>query len=444
MSIVAYTGLPGSGKSYAAVQHQIIPALKAGRIVVTNIPLKIDLIRNDIPKSDMGRPVDLRVFPLETIATQPELMAEAVPPGAILILDEVWRLFPSGTKANQVPEQFRSFFAEHRHRVDAAGNSTQIVLVTQDLAQIGSFARQLVEQTFHVVKLSTLGIPLSNRFKVSMYAGPVSGPNPPVSGRIREVFGKYDKRVWQYYTSHTQSEAGEGIGPNEKGVDARANIFKRPFFMMMPVMLAAFAVIIYWKGGYLLDKYHKKPEAVQTGPSASGATVPVSTAQPSTSFFGTALAKVEGAGSWKVTGILQNLSSMERSYAVLTDGKGGIARVPLGKCQVIKDEPTRCRFEGFWYSETGRSSVDAMAGVKVFSMDPVNPPGSEGLGSVPKSKLETNQPVRAVVGIQQAARTASIDMREENAYSDVVLTQDPLTGLSAFKRPTVNAHSVNH
>ncbi len=353
MSIVAYTGMPGSGKSYAAVEHQILPALKAGRVVVTNIPVKADLIRNDIPAAD------LREFPLQSIATQPELMAEAVPPGAILVLDEVWRLFPSGTKANQVPEQFRSFFAEHRHRVDSAGNSTQIVLVTQDLAQIGAFARQLVEQTFHVVKLSTLGIPMSNRYRVDMYAGPVSGPNPPQNGRIRQVFGRYDKRIYQYYVSHTQSQASEDQAPNEKGIDARANIFKKPFLVALPFIAVGVAAFVWFKGGYLMDKYHKKPQAAAaTAPAAGGRSVAVPPPPSSPSALATAVARVEGAGDWRVIGTLINSAHPERSYAVLSGTKAKSILVPWSRCvEGQEGDPIRCRYDGFWYSESGRAVV---------------------------------------------------------------------------------------
>ena len=38
MSIVGYSGLPGSGKSYGVVENVVIPALEAGRHIITNIP----------------------------------------------------------------------------------------------------------------------------------------------------------------------------------------------------------------------------------------------------------------------------------------------------------------------------------------------------------------------------------------------------------------------
>jgi zona occludens toxin len=409
VSIVAYVGFPGSGKSYAAVEHQILPMLKAHRIVVTNIPLKVDLIKKDIPGCD------LREFPLGAIAQQPELITEAVPVGAILVLDEVWRLFPAGTKANQVPEPYRMLFAEHRHRVDAAGNSTQIVLVTQDLAQIGTFARMLVDQTFRITKMSTLGIPMSNRYRVDMYPGAVSGPNPPAASRIRQLFGKYDKKVYQYYVSHTQSEAGENATLNESGADKRANIFKKPLLMALPVIAVVVAAIIWFKGGYLLDKYHKKPEAAAVA-SAGGApaTAPAHVAAPN--MFVAALAKAEGAGDWRVVGTLLNAAHPDKSLALLhSEALKQNIEVKLSRCFVLDEQPTRCPYDGFMYSSTGGA-------VPVFDSKP---------GILPSARTE-DPPVPPTLA----------QARPFDPYALEVLDEDPVTHAVDFRKARVSRGGI--
>jgi len=40
--IYGIVGRPGGGKSYEAVAFQVIPALKSGRKVITNLPLQIE------------------------------------------------------------------------------------------------------------------------------------------------------------------------------------------------------------------------------------------------------------------------------------------------------------------------------------------------------------------------------------------------------------------
>ncbi len=42
MSVNALEGIPGSGKSYEAVAYHVLPALRSGRKVITNLPLNID------------------------------------------------------------------------------------------------------------------------------------------------------------------------------------------------------------------------------------------------------------------------------------------------------------------------------------------------------------------------------------------------------------------
>ena len=53
MSIVAYVGRPGSGKSYGVVENVVIPALKDGRKIITNIPLRRGYLSDDFPEGEV-------------------------------------------------------------------------------------------------------------------------------------------------------------------------------------------------------------------------------------------------------------------------------------------------------------------------------------------------------------------------------------------------------
>lgn len=222
MSIIAYVGLPGSGKSYDVVENQILPALKANRRVVTNIPLNRDEIRKDV------RGGEIVELPLDAIAQSPERIEEFATPGSVLVIDECWRLWPTGLKADKVPQPFKSILAEHRHRVDSNGNAMQVVFVCQDLAQLAAFARQLVEQTFHHTKLAHLG--MRGTYRIDVFHGAVTGAVPPVNNRLRESFGKYSPKVFKYYKSHTMSDSSKG-GANEKPIDTRGNALIKPWLI---------------------------------------------------------------------------------------------------------------------------------------------------------------------------------------------------------------------
>src|SRR5258708_5249561 len=112
MSIVAYTGLPRSGKSYSVVEHQILPALKAGRKVVTNLPLRMDAIEA------LNMPGEVVEFPLTTVVAEPHKILEYCTAGCIFILDEAWKIFPQGVQSNKVPDEYKALLAEHGHMVD--------------------------------------------------------------------------------------------------------------------------------------------------------------------------------------------------------------------------------------------------------------------------------------------------------------------------------------
>ncbi|MFS2127449.1 zonular occludens toxin domain-containing protein, partial [Pseudomonas sp. Pseusp97] len=138
MPIDAYVGKPGHGKSFGVVKHVIIPSLKQGRHVVTNIPLMVDDLLTDFGGFISQLPDDWY--------SRPDL-ADLCPPGCVLVLDELWRRWPSGLKATNVPHADKALLAEHRHRVDQKGKSMRIILVTQDLQQLAAFALTLIEQT---------------------------------------------------------------------------------------------------------------------------------------------------------------------------------------------------------------------------------------------------------------------------------------------------------
>lgn len=331
MSVYAYTGLPGSGKSYSVVEHQILPAIKSGRKVVTNVALRFDLLRVEFPG------VELVEFPTPKVAADPASIYDYVTPGSVLVLDEVWRIFPAGLKANHVPEPFRKLLAEHRHMVDAAGNTCQIVLVTQDLAQISAFARQLVEQTFRSVKLSSVG--MQKQYRVDVYNGAATGPNPPENARIRQIFGQFKSDVWKYYRTHTLAETSDREGKaNEKAIDGRANILKRPAMVVGAV--AAVALIVFGftsLAGLFHDEVEGPPGAAAVAADDGGPpprqVKALSIGDPVKNVVSSVKSVATGSvkSGLRLVGFIDNLDEPAKSLVLLHDGSRVIAR-PLLYC----------------------------------------------------------------------------------------------------------------
>lgn len=265
MSITAYTGLPGHGKSYGVVANVIIPSLRSKRVVYTNIPLNDELCLNDFGMTVVP-------FHVDDIIKNPNWFADIFQAGSVIVLDEVWRLWPSGLKQTQARKGDQEFLAEHRHLVGDNGLSTEIVLVTQDLSQVASFARTLVENTFRVTKLSSVG--LNRGYRVDVYFGPVTGVKPNPKMREREIFGKFSNDVYKYYKSHTKSQTGEA--GNEARTDKRFNILGGYSVKLGFLFFVIVSLFVFSQAGSLGKLFgHDDSKHVPVAkPSQSASTVP--------------------------------------------------------------------------------------------------------------------------------------------------------------------------
>jgi len=219
MSISAYVGLPGSGKSYTVVKAVILPALRQGRRVLTNIPM----VEAELQKEGLNS----NLFQVAHDEFKGDDLWSDLAGGEVIVLDEVWRIWPSGLTQAKASEVHRSALAEHRHRVGADGTAQEIVLVTQDLSQIAAWARALVERTVRTVKLSAVGA--NTKFRIDIYSGVVTGPQPSERNRVAQEFDKYEPEVYRFYSSAAFSVTGEA--GNETTVDRRGTIFGNPFFI---------------------------------------------------------------------------------------------------------------------------------------------------------------------------------------------------------------------
>lgn len=260
MAIWAYVGLPRNGKTYNVVAEQILPALKAGRRVVTNIPLVESEIR---ARGGVGEIVQVDSVAL---AERPgELIPQTMTAGSLVVLDEVWRFLPQGLQAKNVDPAWQTLFAEHGHRIDAEGRMMQIVLVTQDLSQIAAFARSLVERTIVITKLTVVGA--ASTYRADVYAGHVTGLKPPASKRIAEEFGRYDPEVFKCYVSRTMAE-GSPVKVDESVMSKRGTVLRHP---MVRFGLPVAACVIAWGLWRSYEFFFGRPAEVAEGSVAKAA-----------------------------------------------------------------------------------------------------------------------------------------------------------------------------
>jgi zona occludens toxin (predicted ATPase) len=188
--IELYEGVPGSGKSYNCVKDKFLPWLRHGRrlyVYIDGIYLDRLAAFEGKEEADLEKQITCWAEPAEVLAGLLNL-----DPGSAVIIDECQTLFRSQTRVD--PEVLR-LLEVHRHY------GLDLVLMCQDYRQMTQSVTRLVEVTTKFRRLDRVGI--SNR-----YQGFVRG-NPEETEVIRKWIGKYDPKVYAYYSSYAAAAVKE-------------------------------------------------------------------------------------------------------------------------------------------------------------------------------------------------------------------------------------------
>lgn len=258
MSIFFLEGLPGAGKSYECVIRHLLPALRAGRSVITNVPgLDHDVIKRHLGQlsfsltyididtsvraavdayieasSAQNRPALQQVMMTIAAATAQEILESVLVKDALILLDEVQNYF--GSSSGALPVSTIRFFAEHRHQ------GLDLVLMGQHVGDVHDLIRHRIEVLTHLQKLVALGVP--NRYSWTNYT--LSGGKRT---KILNGVEKYDKEIFSIYESHHAGTSNKTLY-----VDDRNNVFNGVFFKyVLPFFFLAACFGLYWVYGFI-------------------------------------------------------------------------------------------------------------------------------------------------------------------------------------------------
>ncbi|WP_137009785.1 zonular occludens toxin domain-containing protein [Aquitalea aquatilis] len=224
--IIFHEGLPRSGKSWEAIHEMAVPALKAGRHVVTNIKgtdaakiaecyqLDPDAVAAQLTVIDWDKSSDIH---------------EHAKNDGLVIFDEVQDFHPQGKKLN--PAQIE-FITQHGQR------GIDVVLCGQAMGNIHVFWRDRVQRLVYFQKMSSIGADSRYQWTMQERVGPKKFSK--VSSGIR----KYDKAKFGCYKSHA-----DGVENKANLKDDRANILKKPgirFGLPVAFLVLCFAVNYVW------------------------------------------------------------------------------------------------------------------------------------------------------------------------------------------------------
>lgn len=264
MAIMAYTGLPGSGKSYSVTENVVLPAIKQNRVIYTNIPTNLEKIMQDYPdyNPDNFHQLDTEHFSQEIDPQTNEIKAittfKTMPAGSLIIVDEIGTIFPASMRINSCDQEFLECWSKHRHKV-RGGRSQDIVIIAQNLRQVSKFIRDLVDTTYIHFKLTALGT--SNSFRRDTWSTGIDGypaPNKKNPLYQKSELSNYKARIFEYYQSHTLAE--DGTAPKNKKFNFKDSIFNTWFFKY--VFPIAIAVLIFC-GWFVYDNVINQSSTIE-------------------------------------------------------------------------------------------------------------------------------------------------------------------------------------
>lgn len=272
MALYFHEGLPGAGKSYEAVVYHILPALKAGRQVITNIRG----VNAEKLAELLGEPLEyiqillIYIEPAEQdgeasdIEKVKDAFANETPDNAMIVWDEIQDYFPSGNY--KLPIHQQKFWTEHRHR------GLDIIIMGQDRDDVHKIIRSRIEAITYFLKLKAVGQP--DKYKWEHYEKQSKGKFVKIGAGVRN----YESKYFGSYASHRR----EGIRSKVYTTD-RTNVLTntKALSLGVPAAFVAGVFAIYHLWGFFHPEPVEttSPMAVSSTPTA-GRQYPIAGASP--------------------------------------------------------------------------------------------------------------------------------------------------------------------
>lgn len=191
------SGRPGAGKSYEAVVTHILPALKQGRKIVTNIPLNVewfvsvlgDHVTELMVLVDGGfhKYGQKRYFSQADDFLKYDTWRNEAGQGVYFFVDECHLSMPKGKTDTALKE----YLSMHRHY------GHDIMLLTQNFRKVDIDVKDMVQNCYLCTKLTMLG--RDEKYIVKVADG-VSRNYITTHERV------YDSKYYGAYKSHTKAE----------------------------------------------------------------------------------------------------------------------------------------------------------------------------------------------------------------------------------------------
>ncbi|MGL4356014.1 MAG: zonular occludens toxin family protein [Aeromonas popoffii] len=266
MSIKIHHGAPGSYKSSGAIHTDVLPAIKAGRHIITNVRG----FTAERCKEVMGKavPDSFQVTYVETESQQGRdhlaRFYHWAPKGAFFLVDEVQRVFPPSWRQSDLdrlaypggteqakqdgrPETIDVAFDMHRH------HNWDFVFTTPNISKVHSVVRAPAETAIRHTNMAVLGI--GGRYKTVLHLSDNSGTSASHVLQAKP-FNKVPKYVFKLYDSTTTGKVSDTA--------AGSSILRDPKILFF---LGVMGFCLYF--GFIKPEYIDAPAKAVQGAAAA-------------------------------------------------------------------------------------------------------------------------------------------------------------------------------
>jgi len=196
-------GKPGGGKSYEATKNHVIPAIKSGRRVVTNLPLNIDHFASVygehvrdlivIVQYDFHDYGNLKPFSRIDDWLEHQDWKNEKGQGVLFAIDEAHLSLPSRMQrgTGQDITKVLEFLSMHRHY------GFDVLLITQNFKKVHADIRDMIQLVYRCIKKSMFGV--DDEYIIKVHEGCTSLV-------VNTDERAYEPYVFKFYKSHTMSE----------------------------------------------------------------------------------------------------------------------------------------------------------------------------------------------------------------------------------------------
>jgi len=211
------TGTPGTGKTLNAVKRYIIPALRAGRLVYTNVPLSVLHISIFLKEFDEFTISNL-IKPYEKYTYK---QAKA---NSLLVIDEAQNFYNNRDFKDKDNKDFLEFLTGHRHY------GIDVLILTQHYEQVDLGIRRNCETCIVLKSLRNVGF--ASQIKAEFYGNALDLNRKPIASQRWSV----DSSYYSLYKSY----ANEAVTETKK---LSFNVFLRSpliYFMLIVVSIVVY------------------------------------------------------------------------------------------------------------------------------------------------------------------------------------------------------------